>query len=76
MSRETFSKHKFNKISSKFPGQPQTTSWVLLEKILRARDDAIHDKKAEICELREKNGDLRLVINMMIRGINQMEVIQ
>jgi len=72
MSRETYSKHKFNKISSIFQGQTQTLGPSRLDKILQARDDAIHDKKAEICELREKNENLRFVINKM----SQMEAIQ
>jgi len=71
MLRETYSKHKFNKISSKFQGQMQSISGFRLERILKARDDAIHDKKAEIFVLREKLGDLRLVINMMIQESNK-----
>jgi len=75
MSRETYSRHRFNKLSSKVP-DVSTIGIARFKQILRIKDGAIHDKKAEICELREKLGDLRLVINMMIRGINQMEPIQ
>jgi len=67
MLRETYSKNKFNKISSVYQAKPQSLSGFKLERILKARDDALHDKKAEIYQLREKLVDLKLVINMMIR---------
>jgi len=57
MLRETYSKDKFNKISSTYQGQVQTVGGGRLDKILQARDNALHDKKAEICELREKLAD-------------------
>lgn len=75
MLRETYSKHGINRLSSKIP-EVSTIGHAMMKNLLKIKDNAIHDKKVEICELREKVEDLRLVINMMVRGINQMEVIQ
>lgn len=72
--RETYLNPKFDKGSIKIPEGGSIGSF-RLKKILRLKDEAIHDKKAEICKLRETNDDLRLAINMMVRGINNMQVI-
>jgi len=65
MLRETYSKHRFNRISSKIP-DVSTIGQARLKQILKFKDNALHDKKAEIFELRKKLEDFRLVINMMV----------
>lgn len=71
MQRPSYPKIKFN-------GNPLTVEEInklsngRVRATIRNRDNAIHNKKAEICSLREKIDDLGEVINMMVRAINNM----
>lgn len=69
MRREMYPKVKFNPVSVKVPDFG-SVGILRLKKILQVKDEAIHDKKAEICRLREQVGDLKLLVNMMIRESN------
>lgn len=50
----------------------QTFGVARVKELMRVKDNIIHDKKAEICKLREENDILLEVIRMMVRGINKM----
>lgn len=69
MLRETYSKHEINRLSSKIP-KVSTIGHAMMKNLLKIKDNAIHDKKVEICQLREKVEDLQLVVNMMVAEFN------
>jgi len=52
----------------------QTLENVRRRELFRIKDNIIHDKKAEICALREERDRFLEVIKMMIRGINNMSL--
>ena len=50
----------------------QTLGNVRVRELFRIKDNMIHDKKAEICALREERDRFLEVIKIMLRGSNNM----
>lgn len=71
--KDTYPKERFDRcITDKEIAEQTCFSSARVKVLMHVKNNIIHDKKAEICMLREKNESLVEVIRMMVRGINNM----